>query len=63
MEQNYPIVMAGLEKPRFFIGRFTFEEGYGGRHMVWIQRDGGEGADFDAAELEALIRQFFDERF
>ena len=47
------------------IGGFLIEQPYGdgeGKLAIYRYQD-GEGGDFDAAELEALIAKFYEERF
>lgn len=58
-----PIVTAGMIQPGFAIGRFTLRDGYGDRGKVWIEGEGGEGGDFDAAELEVIIAKFYADNF
>lgn len=47
------------------IGGFLLEQPYGddsGKLAIYRYKD-GEGGDFDAAELEALIAKFYKENF
>lgn len=46
------------------IGKYTITESYGGDpERVAIYHESGEGGDFDRAELEALIKKFYEENF
>lgn len=46
----------------FHVGTFTLRPGRTpGR--IWIERESGEGGDFDPAELEKVIAAFYDEHF
>jgi len=63
MSDGYPKVMAGMAQPGFNIGRFTLRDGYGGRDKVWIEGGGGEGGDFEAADLEELLAGFYETHF
>lgn len=45
------------------IGSLTLREGYGGPGRIAIYQDGGEGGDFPAADLEALLQVYYREHF
>lgn len=63
MIDKYPKVTAGTVQPGFRIGRFTLRDGYGGVATVSIENGSGEGGDFSAESLEALIKTFYKEHF
>lgn len=62
-KRTYPHATAGCCRPGFRIGRYTLRDGYEGNHKVHIEKGTGEGGDFDATELEALIAKYYDENF
>lgn len=63
MTEQYPMTTAGMIQPGFRIGVFSLRDGYGGAGKVWVERGDGEGADFDAADIEKLIAAFYKEHF
>ena len=62
MAEDQGTVTAGMVQPGFRIGRFTLRDGYSGSDSVWIDTC-GEGGDFNAAELEKLIADFYQANF
>ena len=62
-KKQYPMTIAGTTRAGFRVGGFTLYDGYGGVDSVWIEGGGGEGGDFPAAKVEALIAKFYKEHF
>ncbi len=62
-ERLYPMTTAGMVPPGFRIGGIILRDGYGGADMVHMETEGGEGGDFSAAELEQVLRAFYDANF
>lgn len=58
-----PTINAGFLRPGFVIGDIVIRESYGERDNVWLERPGGEGGDFPAAEIEALLIKYYEEHF
>ncbi len=58
-----PMITAGMPQSGFRIGRFTLRDGYGGHDKVWIEAGSGEGGDFPAKDLEALIAEYYKKHF
>jgi len=55
----------GLGRPtphELSVGDFTLREGRE-PGKIWIETDGGEGGDFPIADIEALIREYYDANF
>ena len=63
MTETNPTTTAGMIQPGFRIGRYTLRDGYSGADKVWIGSPGGEGGDFSAEALEALIAKHYADNF
>lgn len=56
------VEIAGLGEAGVQVGRFTLTPGWQPGH-VWVYADGGEGGEFAASDLEAVIEAFYRENF
>ena len=64
LDDNKQQGLGGKQPPplRFSIGNLVLQKGREGG-KIWIETERGEGGDFPIADIEALIREYYDANF